>query len=600
MTLRLSRMYSNKPDVFAPISFNHGLSVVLAEIRVPANRDLDTHNLGKTTVGELLDYCLLKGKNSSFFLFKHESRFAEFTFYLELVLADGSYLTIARPVDPGTRIDLLRSSDPIQEITDVPVEEWDHTNLAFERARTIVDGALGFEALKPWSYRKLVGYLIRSQSDYLDVFQLGKFSGKHQDWKPFVAHLLGLEAETVINLYDKREELSEATSHLGSLVREWGGEEVDASVLDGLISVKRRDIETRAKVLDSFNFGSEDQRVTAEVVETIEATISARNEESYHLVQLIQRLETSLEDEKIIFRTDDAEKLFREAGVAFAGELKRDYAQLVAFNRAITKERREALEAQLAETRVRANEVAQELRELNVQRAQALEFLRESESLVKYKKISRELADMQADLSLLEARREAASRLIELRREQRALSEEFGHLQTAVEREIADVSKDEDSHFGRLRRYFTDIVFDVLGQNAILAIRMNAAGGIDFTAEFVGESGTATSGDKGTSYKKLLCIAFDLAMLRAHAGGPFPRFVYHDGALEQLEPRKRQNLIEVFRQYAAHGIQPVISALDSDLPAPVGSTPAAVAEGEIILTLHDEGDDGRLFKMAAW
>lgn len=600
MTLRLSKLYSNKPDVFVPISFTSGFSVVLAEIRVPANRDLDTHNLGKTTVGELLDYCLLKGKNSSFFLFKHQVRFAEFTFYLEIELTDGSYLTIARPVDPGTRVDLLRSDGHVVAIEDVPLERWDHTDLAFEKARTIVDGILGFEALKPWNYRKLVGYLIRSQSDYLDVFQLGKFSGKHQDWKPFVAHLLGLQAETVIALYDKREELNEASTHLSLLVREWGGQEADASVLDGLISVKRRDIDARSTVLDSFNFGPEDQRVTAEVVETLEAGISIRNEESYHLAQLVQRLEASLEDEKIIFRTQDAEALFREAGAAFTGELKRDYDQLIAFNRAITKERREALQEQLVDTRERAKQVSVELRGLNADRARALEFLRESESLLKYKQISRELSNLQADLITLEARREAAARLIELRREQRVLSEDFGHLQTAVEREITEVSQDEESHFGRLRRYFSDIVFEVLGQNAILAFRMNAAGGIDFTAEFVGESGTATSGDKGTSYKKLLCIAFDLAMLRAHLSGPFPRFVYHDGAFEQLEPRKRQNLIGVFRQYATYGIQPVISALDSDLPEPVGVTPPTIAEDEIILIMHDEGDDGRLFKMSAW
>jgi len=32
-----------------------GLSAVLAEIRIPENRELDTHNLGKTTIGALID-----------------------------------------------------------------------------------------------------------------------------------------------------------------------------------------------------------------------------------------------------------------------------------------------------------------------------------------------------------------------------------------------------------------------------------------------------------------------------------------------------------------------------------------------------------------
>lgn len=82
--MKLRRLYSNQPSIFAPIEFNSGLSAVLAEIRVPENQMLDTHNLGKTTVGELIDFCLLKGKSSSFFLFKHGDRFAQFTFYLEV------------------------------------------------------------------------------------------------------------------------------------------------------------------------------------------------------------------------------------------------------------------------------------------------------------------------------------------------------------------------------------------------------------------------------------------------------------------------------------------------------------------------------------
>jgi uncharacterized protein YydD (DUF2326 family) len=190
--------------------------------------------------------------------------------------------------------------------------------------------------------------------------------------------------------------------------------------------------------------------------------------------------------------------------------------------------------------------------------------------------------------------------LIELRREQRVLSEEYGHLETLVESQIEAVSKNDESRFGHLRRYFTEIIFDVLGQNAIIAIRMNKAGGLEFTAEFIGDSGTATSGDRGTSYKKLMCIAFDLAMLRTYLDVPFPRFVYHDGALEQLDPRKREKLIGVFRQYAELGLQPIISLLDSDLPLPLGSGKTTLDSTEVVATLHDEGEDGRLFVMPAW
>lgn len=598
--MKLSRLYSNRPDIFKSIEFNDELSAVLAEIRVPANRSLDTHNLGKTTIGELIDFCLLRGKSPAFFLFKHQTTFESFTFYLEIMLRSGDYLTIARPVVPGSKVDFLRSEVSLPDVTGLDISAWDHVGVSFERAKGLLDGLLGFDVLKPWRFRKLVGYLIRSQRDYLDVFQLGKFSGKHQDWKPFVAHLLGLQAEPVIALYDKREELTAAELRLSALTREWGADEADASVIDGLIAVKRREIAARSAVLESFRLGDEDQRRTAEVVEETEARIAALNEEAYQLTQLSSRIETSLAEQQIIFRPSEAEKLFREAGVAFGDQLKRDFDQLVAFNRAITKEREDALKLQRVEVNERTAELVGLLSALNAERTRTLSFLRESDSLAKYKELSREFSAQQAELAVLEARRAAATRLIELRREQRVLAEELGQLVTKVESEIEKASKDDTSRFGRLREYFTEIVHEVLGEYAIIAIHMNNSGGVEFSAEFIGDTGLATSGDHGTSYRKLLCIAFDLALLRTYLDVPFPRFVFHDGALEQLEPRKREKLIGVFRHYADLGLQPVLSLLDSDLPAALGSGPNTLSEKEIVVFLHDEGESGRLFMMSTW
>lgn len=598
--MRISRLYSNKPHVFHPIVFNPGFSAVMAEIRLPENRALDTHNLGKTTVGEILDYCLLKSKNNSFFLFRHGDLFAEFVFFLEVQLPDGGFLTIARPVDPGSRVDLVQTETSVPDVSSLPDLNWNHTNLPFGRAKLLLDGILGIDDLKPWGFRKLVGYLIRSQRDYLDVFQLGKFSGKHQDWKPFVAHLLGMDAEPVIDLYNKREEVADAESHLSAIVQEWGSDDVDPSVLDGLISVKRRDVQSKSQVLDSFSFREEDSEKTTDLVERTEFQIAALNEEAYRLTQLLARLEESLAQDKVIFRTEDAEKLFQQAGVSFGEQIKRDYRQLLEFNRAITEERRVVLKDQRAEARLRLDEIGTVLVDLNSERSRSLDFLRETDTLEKYKELSRELTVVQTELASLEGKRDAVARLLDLRRDLRTLKEDYGHLQTEVETQIVTISRNDSSTFGRMRQYFTEIIYEVLGQNALLAIRTNNAGGLEFTAEFIDDGGAATSADRGTSYKKLLCIAFDLALLRTRIDIPFPRFVYHDGAFEQLEPRKREKLIAVLRQYSDLGLQPMVSLLDSDLPSPLGGGQHTLSTDDLVVTLHDEGQDGRLFKMQAW
>ena len=598
--MKLVRLYTNQPKLFTPVKFNPGLSAVLAEIRLPENLDRDTHNLGKTTLGALIDFCLLKGKDKGFFLFKHENLFKSFKFFLEVELPAGGFLTIGRAVVPGSKVDFLRSASSVSDATGLDEETWDHYGVAFARAKTLLDGMLDFDALRPYPFRKLVGYLIRTQQDYQDVFQLNKFSGVHRDWKPFVAHLLGAQSGPIQDLYDKRAESEKAAEDLKVLLREWGPDESDTSLLDGLIAARRRTIAAKQETLERFNFRDEDQRTIAELVDRLDDRIVSLNDELYTLYKLRKRIDESLLSQHIAFSQTSAGKLFREAGVAFEGQLKKSFEQLIEFNREMTDERRAALVTQRADTENSIEAIEAELSELNDQRSTSLAFLRETDTLAKFKDMSRELTKLQSDLALLERQREAAGNLLELRRKGRALTQEVANLQTQIEDELDRLSKNEDSRFALIRRYFEEIVAAVIDEQAALSIALNDAGGVEFRAELMGSAGIATSGDKGTSYRKLLCIAFDLAVIRAYLDSPFPRFVYHDGALEQLDPRPRTNLIRVLREYAQIGVQPMISLLDSDLPEPLGTSNKTLSKRDVVLALHDEGEDGRLFKMSAW
>ncbi|MBY0445061.1 MAG: DUF2326 domain-containing protein, partial [Burkholderiales bacterium] len=185
--MKLSRLYSDKPDLFHPVDFIQGLNVVMAEIRLPENRSKDTHNLGKTTLGRLLDFVFLAKRVSSFFLFKHPERFQDFIFFLEIELEDASYVTIRRGVAEHTKISFKSHDARFQDLSGLVLSEWDHQDVPFDRAKDLLDGLLDWRALKPWAYRKGLGYLLRSQDDFRDVFHLRKFAGGHAEWKPFLA-----------------------------------------------------------------------------------------------------------------------------------------------------------------------------------------------------------------------------------------------------------------------------------------------------------------------------------------------------------------------------------------------------------------------------
>jgi uncharacterized protein YydD (DUF2326 family) len=598
--MKLSRLYSSKPDFFEPVEFVQGLNVVMAEIRLPENRNKDTHNLGKTTLGRLLDFSFLAKRDAKFFLFKHVELFKDFIFFLEIELEDASFVTIRRGVEEATKISFKRHEAGHQDLSGLPLAEWDHQDMPFDRARDLLDGLLDWRALKPWAFRKGLGYLLRSQDDFRDVFHLRKFAAAHSDWKPFLAHILGFDAQLVAQHYEKEEQLAEKQATAQTIKNELGGSIEDISKIEGILLLKQKEAEKKQKLLDAFDFRAQDKDSTKQLVDDIDERIASLNAERYSLNQNKKKIITSLEEDQILFNPDEAQRLFEEAGVLFKGQIKKDFQQLIAFNRAITDERRGYLQEERAEVEAELKRINAELNTLGKKRSEMLSFLSGTDIFGKYKQVSDEMVTLRADITSLERQRGFLHRLQELRTEIRALTEERGHLQTQIEADVEKQNSDQNSLFSAIRVFFSEIVEEVIDRKALLSVSPNQVGHLEFRAEILDESGNATSADLGHTYRKLLCIAFDLAILRAHMDNKFPRFVYHDGVFESLDDRKKENLLAVIRRYAELGLQPIITLIDSDLPVRAVDEGPVFSSDEIVITLHDEGVQGRLFKMKAW
>lgn len=598
--MKLSRLYSNKPERFEPVDFVPGLNVVMAEIRLPQNRDKDTHNLGKTTLGRLLDFGFLAKRDSKFFLFKHIDLFKDFVFYLEVELVDGSYLTVRRGVEEATKVSYKKHQASHQDFSSLPASGWDHLDMPFDRAKELLDGLLDWRMLKPWSYRNGLGYLLRSQDDFRDVFHLRKFASTHADWKPFLAHILGFDARLLASHYEKEEELAKKQSTAQTIKNELGGSIEDISKIEGILLLKQKEAEKKQKLLDAFDFRAQDKDQTKQLVDDIDERIAALNSERYSLNQNRKKILASLEEDQILFNPDEAQRLFEEAGVLFQGQIKKDFQQLIAFNRAITDERRVYLQEDRAEIESELKRVNAELNTLGKRRSDILSFLSGTDVFSKYKQVSDEMVTLRADITSLEQQRGFLHRLQELRTDIRGLVEERGNLQTQIEANVEKQNSDKTSLFSAIRLFFSEIVEDVVDRKALLSVSPNKDGHLEFRAEILDESGNATSADMGHTYRKLLCIAFDMAVLRAHLDDHFPRFVYHDGVFESLDDRKKENLLTVIRRYSELGIQAIITLIDSDLPARTEGEISVFDESEIVLRLHDESDQGRLFKMKTW
>jgi uncharacterized protein YydD (DUF2326 family) len=599
--MKLSRLYTNKPDLFDSVDFSPSLNVVLAEIRLPENRTKDTHNLGKTTLGRLLDFCFLSKRDPKFFLFKHFDLFKDFEFFLEVELLDASFLTVRRSVEEASTVSFKKHKARHQDFSLLPLAQWDHQNMPFERAQDMLDTLLDWNGIKPWSFRQYVGYLLRAQDDYSDVFQLKKFTkGADSLWKPFEAHILGFDAELITSHYDKESRLEAKENTAKTIRAEFDGSIEDLSKIEGLLLLKQREADKKQVFLDAFDFRAQDKDRTKQVVEEIDVRIAELNSERYSLTQKRKTILDTLEDDQIIFDPDDAQRIFEEAGVLFQGQIKRDFQQLIAFNRAITDERRGYLQGQRAEVEERLKHINADLNKLGKQRSASLAFLSGTDVFEKYKQVTNELITLRADITSFERQRDSLHRLQTLRSEIRSLSEECKQLQGQIELDVEQKNSDRSSMFSNIRLYFSEIVEEVINRKALLSVSPNKYGHLEFRAEILDEAGNATSADLGHTYRKLLCIAFDLAVLRAHLDVAFPRFVYHDGVFESLDNRKKENLLGVIRQYADIGVQSIITLIDSDIPQRGPEDEPVFDDSEIALTLHDEDSRGLLFKMQSW
>jgi uncharacterized protein YydD (DUF2326 family) len=592
--MKLSRLYTNQPERFQPIEFRSGLNVVMAEIRLAENRKKDTHNLGKTTLGLLLDFCFLRKRSKEFFLFKHQDFFADFAFFLELALADGTFLTVRRSVDKHSKIFFKKHRTGIQDFSDHSDAEWDHPDVPLSRATKLLDSLLNWRGLKPWPYRMGLGYLLRSQNDFNNVYHLNKFKGGHSEWKPFVAHTLGFDQALLKKQYSFETKIKNLEAKESAIKQEFGGNQQDISEIEGILLLKQREVEKKQQLLDAFDFRTRDLEQTKQLVDEVDEDIARLNNRRYTLGINLKKINKALDEDQILFDPDEAERLFVQAGVLFAGQIKRDFEQLIDFNRAITDERQVYLQEEKGEIEAERKQINTELESLGKKRSDMLAFLSDTDVFNKYKETSQDLVDLRTEIKSLENRRTYMHRLQQCRVEIRKLKEESSHIRASIEQ--TTTSPNENRLFTETLLYFNEIVEEVISRKALLSVSVNKLGHLEFKAEILDERGNTTSADAGHTYRKLLCIAFDLAVLRAHLDVLYPRFVFHDGVFESLDDRKKRNLLSVLRKYEGLGIQSIITLIDSDLP----HGDEVFSAEERILKLHDQGPDGRLFKMETW
>lgn len=173
--MKLSKLYCNDSR-FKNITFNlNGLNVVYADVLTELKDKKNSHDLGKTKLAELIDYLLIKQIDKNHFLLKIKdekgnSIFINHIFYLEILLNDGSFLTIKRSIVSHSKTSFSINNQRTEGYT--PPSVWQFEDLGGDAAKKKLAEYIKFDFFKNklYDYRKAINYCIRMQPDYEDVY----------------------------------------------------------------------------------------------------------------------------------------------------------------------------------------------------------------------------------------------------------------------------------------------------------------------------------------------------------------------------------------------------------------------------------------------
>ncbi|MBT4090690.1 MAG: DUF2326 domain-containing protein [Deltaproteobacteria bacterium] len=158
---------------------------------------------------------------------------------------------------------------------------------------------------------------------------------------------------------------------------------------------------------------------------------------------------------------------------------------------------------------------------------------------------------------------------------------------------------EDNTRYSDIRKKFSSIYKTVMDEDARISWNINSNNNVDFVPPKVHGKDIEkkeTAKDEGNTYKKLLCVAFDLAVLYTYNNESYFRFVYHDDVLSQqdngIKTRLLQQIDELTRRF---DLQYIFSVIKSDLPHDENDEFIYFSNEDMVFRLHDRDESGTLF-----
>lgn len=567
---------ANQPT-FHTVEFTAGLNVVLAD-RTDMSTQKDTRNgLGKSTLLEIIDFCLgagvKKGKGLSI------EPLESWAFTLDLTLA-GNRVMVTRSISSPNRLVIEGATDGWIEHPDVDDKTGERV-YSLERWKLILGWALfnlprtndAFK-YKP-TYRSLISYFIRRGSDaYDDPFRHFRLQ-KTWDIQINAGFLLGLNWEYASKWQDIKDK-EEGLKALGQAIKSGAFEGVLGTV--GELEAELIEVEERARrekeALKTFKvhpqyegIQKEADRITAQIHELTNRNIVDRRKLSLY--------ESSIASETPPSKTE-LESLYKESGLVFPDAVRKTLSEAKKFHKLIVLNRKDFLSTEMDRLRRKISGCHDQIKDLIDTRASSLDILTTHGALQEMTSLQARYVETEGQLERLSERIHTIKDLTTQKRDLKVAKAELA--------KIADQDHQQRREIWSVPvRLFNDNAQALYNSAGRLAINITEAG-YKYNVEI------ERSSSEGIGKMKIFC--FDLTMLQfSNQRSNKIDFLIHDSLLHDgVDSRQRALALERAASVSEAANYQYICTLNSDMIPQEDFSDNFDFNRYIRLTLTDEED----------
>jgi uncharacterized protein YydD (DUF2326 family) len=529
---------------FKPVEFAAGLNVILAERTLESGQKDTRNGAGKTTLLNVIHFCLGADLHR---LSLPKDELQDWEFYITLDLC-GHSVTAKRKVSNSKIIEI------VGDIANLPVvAEADSEGKTFYKnddwkallGKCLFKLRAEISAKYTPTFRSLVSYFTRKGADaYTDPFKHFR-NQKAYDLQINNAYLLGLNwlhASTGQEIRDKESAFKALNSAIKAGIAATQGE------LEAERVRIERELGRESEAVKSFNVHPQ-FRELQEQANQLTSEIHDLTNKSLVLSRKLERYEKTVSEEKEPVN-GMIEKLFSEAGVHFADNVKRSLDDAKGFHKAIVQNRKLFLEVEITQLKNELSSNAESIKICCDKRAEFLRLLDTHGALEEFSVLQERVVEKKSQLEVIKNK---IADIRDMAQHQKDIKASRLELESKLQRDYEQNRPEWEKAVSQFNEN-SQALYDVPG-NLIIN---TTDSGYKFDVEI------NKSSSEGVGKMKIFCYDLMLVELMRQRGGI--DFLFHDSSIfDGVDSRQRALALMHAHQKGLECNFQYICSLNSDM-----------------------------------